>query len=97
MGRRMSFNSKNHLDLALCTWFLIIDSKAYEYQINCQNITEFVENPENGMLKLTYFIPVEPKEGASQASKGTGFQMKTGSYDCCENELILKTFAGIQK
>ena len=66
--------------------FLIIDSRAFENVINCENIEEFVEKPD-GKLSLVYYIPDEKKEEK--------LIRKNEIFDCCENQLMLKTFYGV--
>ena len=73
-------NSKN------IHYFLIIDSKSIEITINCANIEQMCENQER-LLKIIYYIP---EIGQNR------LQRKQDLIDCCENQLIVKTYIGIR-
>jgi hypothetical protein len=79
------------LDPTKSEWFLIIDSRAFEIQVNCANIEEFTENKEQKLF-LAYYLPGESTPGSNQT-----YTRKTEIYECCENELLLKTFESIKK
>jgi hypothetical protein len=64
---------------------LLIDSRQYEISINVENIEEFSEIKE--YLNLVYYLPDDKNKGK--------FIRKSEQFDCCENNLILKTFTGI--
>ena len=69
-------------------WFLIIDSRSYMNTVNLMNV-ENLEETKDGRLTLVYFIADQKQDGK--------FNKKQEIYDCCENELILRTWMGARK
>jgi len=79
-------NAEKNKNKKETNWYLIIDSKDQEVQINCENIEEFSEQ-KDGRLQLIYYLPDD----------GNKMQRKEGKFECCENGLVLKTYIGINK
>ena len=71
---------------------MVIDSKKSEVSINCENI-EGMEVNKDDQLEITYFLP----EGKVHTDNAKGkFVRKVDIMECCENNLILKTYSGIR-
>ena len=63
-------------------YFLVVDCKKYEMQINLESIMVMQEN-KDGKLSIVYYVPKSKKEG---------FKKKSDTYDCFEIQDILKLF-----
>jgi hypothetical protein len=69
-------------------WFLVIESRSYVNTINVSNIEQF-EEAKDERLNIVYYT--------ADAKLEDKFVKKIEIYDCCQNELILKTFNGIRQ
>ena len=75
----------------LIRWFLVIDSRSSETSVNCENV-ESIEENDKKFLIIVYNLP----EGKDKDGK-VKMARKEDKFDCCENQLILKTFSTIRK
>lgn len=66
---------------------MIIDSRQFKYTIDCEDIEDFSES-KDGKLQLLYYLP-DPKNTESPPSK---YLRKQETFDCCENQLLVKVF-----
>ena len=73
---------------------MIVDSKKETIKINCSQIDQLTEN-NNGNLALVYFMPVQ-QESFLHIQKLGELQKIKAEFECCENDLLLKTFNGIR-
>lgn len=74
-------------------WYLVMDSKSKEVTINCENIEDISVNQEDQVV-ITYYLPEGKSPKASEKEK---FIRKQDLLECCENNLIIKTYQGIRK
>ncbi len=72
-------------------YYLIIETKAQEIQINCMNIENF-SIQEDGRITLIYFIPLTDWQGRPKAE----MERRIEEYECFESALLLKTYQGIR-
>lgn len=75
----------------LIRYFLVIDSRSSETSVNCENI-ESIEENDKKMMVIIYNLPDgKDKDGKVKMAR------KEDKFDCCENQLFMKTFKTIQK
>lgn len=70
-------------------FFMIIDSKAAEVQINCENIDSLAEEAP-GRVQMVYHLPQD------RLKANTDMARRTDSFECAEAEMLLTTFQGIR-
>ena len=70
-------------------FFLVIDSPEEEKSIHCEHIEEFEETElKDGVLALQIVFYI---------IQGNQFARKSYLFQCCENEMLIKTMQGIHK
>ena len=67
---------------------MVIDSKTYQISINFECIEYLGEN-KDGKLNIVYYLP-------SNDNNAANFQKKNETYECCENEEMIKVFKNIR-
>ena len=73
-------------------FFLLIDSKATEISVNCENIESLVMVSDN-RFTINYFVPLTDLLGRV---KGDQLERKIEDYECAEAEFIHKTWQNIR-
>ena len=74
--------------------YMVIDGRHETITIDFNNIDQFSENEDNGRLILVYHMPAEPSR--FKMLKEGDMVKREDQFECAENELILKTFAGLR-
>lgn len=74
-------------------FFMVVDGRHETITVNFNNIDQFTENEESGRLVVVYHMPAEPSAFNRNAE---GMVKRKDEFECCENELITKTFVGIR-
>ena len=68
-------------------FFLVIDSRQFEAQINFESI-EDIEEVDDYTISITFLAPSD--------EKGSGMNQMTETYECFESKELIKLFKQIQ-
>lgn len=67
---------------------MIIESNKYRVNINFDSI-EYLGEGKDGKLNIVYYLP-------GDSGKGASFTKKNETFECCENEEIIKVYKEIR-
>ena len=77
---------------------MVVEGRNETITIGINDIEQFVESEDKSRLTLVYYAQAEPSafNNLMSAESATTAKKRKDEFECAENTLILKTFAGIR-